>query len=52
MKSETERQIPYDIIYMCNLKYGTNDPTHKTESDHRRGEQTCGCQGISGEGVG
>ena len=25
-KSERERQIPYDIIYMWNLKYGTNEP--------------------------
>ena len=25
MKSETERQIPYDITYMWSLKYGTND---------------------------
>ena len=24
-KSERERQIPYDITYMWNLKYGTND---------------------------
>ena len=28
-----ERQIPYDITYMQNLKYGTNDPTNKTEID-------------------
>ena len=26
MKSEKERQIPYDITYKCNLKYGTNEP--------------------------
>ena len=24
-KSERERQIPYDITYMCNLKYETNE---------------------------
>ena len=24
-KSERKRQIPYDITYMWNLKYGTND---------------------------
>ena len=29
-KSERERQIPYDIIYIWNLKYGTNDPMYKT----------------------
>ena len=31
-KSERERQIPYDITYMWNLKYGTNEPTYKTET--------------------
>ena len=24
-KSERERQIPYAIIHMCNLKYDTNE---------------------------
>ena len=28
-KSERERQIPYDITYMCNLKYDTNDVSMK-----------------------
>ena len=32
-KSERERQIPYDITYMCNLKYGTNEPIYETETD-------------------
>ena len=36
----TVRQIPYDITYMWNLKYDTNNCTKQT---HR--EQTCGCQG-------
>ena len=36
---------------MRNLKHGTDDPIYKTETDHRHGEQTCGCQG-GGEGVG
>ena len=27
-KSERERQIPYDITYMWNLKYDTNEPIH------------------------
>ena len=31
-KSERERKIPYDIIYMWNLKYGTNEPIYKTEA--------------------
>ena len=27
------RQILYDITYMCNLKYGTNEPIYETETD-------------------
>ena len=30
---ERERQILYDITYMWNLKYGTNEPRYKTEMD-------------------
>ena len=30
-KSERERQIPYDITYMWNLKYDTNEPIYETE---------------------
>ena len=30
-KSERERKIPYDITYMWNLKYDTNEPIYKTE---------------------
>ena len=33
MKSERERQILYDIAYMCNLKYDPKEPTYKTETD-------------------
>ena len=33
VKSERERQISYDITYMWNLKYGTNEPIYKTETD-------------------
>ena len=32
-KSERERQIPYDITYMCNLKYYTIELIYKTETD-------------------
>ena len=28
-----KRQIPYDITYMWNLKYGKNEPIYKTETD-------------------
>ena len=30
-KSERERQTPYDITYMWNLKYDTNKLIYKTE---------------------
>ena len=33
VKSERERQIPYDITYMWNLKYDTNEPIYETETD-------------------
>ena len=33
MEGKRERQIPYDIIYMWSLKYGTNEPIYKTEAD-------------------
>ena len=48
MKSERERKIPYDIIYMWNLKYGTNENTDDTETHT---EKICGCQGggVMGE---
>ena len=32
-KSEGERQIPYDITYVWNLKYGTNEAIYKIETD-------------------
>ena len=32
-KSERDRQIWYDIIYMWNLKYDANEPIQKTETD-------------------
>ena len=31
--SERERQIPYDTMYMWNLKYDTNEPIYETEAD-------------------
>ena len=43
-KPERKRQIPY-IISSWNLKYGTDDPIYKTETDHGQGEQTCSSQG-------
>ena len=32
-KSERERQIPYDITYIWNLKHGTNEPIYEKETD-------------------
>ena len=32
-KLERERQIPYGITYMWDLKYNTNKRIYKTESD-------------------
>ena len=48
IKSERERQIPYDITYIWNLIYGTNETFHRKET-HGLEEQTCDCQG--GEGM-
>ena len=33
VKSEREREIPYDITYMWNLKYDKNGLIYKTETD-------------------
>ena len=41
----------YDITYMWNLKYDTNELMYETEQTHRRRKQTCGCGG-GGEGEG
>ena len=32
-KSEIARQIPYDITYMWNLNYDTNELIYETETD-------------------
>ena len=47
--SERERHIPYDIPYIWNLIYGTNEPFHRNEN-HGLREQTCGFQGGKGGG--
>ena len=33
LKSERERQVPYDIVYIQNLQYDTNELTYATETD-------------------
>ena len=35
-KSEREKQVPYDIAYMWNLKYNTNEFIYETETDSQR----------------
>ena len=32
VSEERERQIPYNVTYMWNLKYDTNEPTYETET--------------------
>ena len=32
VKSDRERQISYDVTYMWNLKYGTNEPIYDTRT--------------------
>ena len=39
--------MPYDITYMWNPKYDTNQL--KQKQTHRHREQTCVCQGAVGE---
>ena len=48
-KSERKRQIQYDITYMWNLKYDTNEPIYKTKTDPDT-ENRCACQGGRREG--
>ena len=35
VKSERERQMPYDIIYMWKLKYDTNELIYETDTENR-----------------
>ena len=32
-QKEREGQIPYDVTYMWNLKYGTDETLYRTETD-------------------
>ena len=43
--SQKEREIPYDISYMWNLKYDTNELICQMETDLENRDQTVGCQG-------
>ena len=51
MKSEKERQIPHAITCMWNLKYGTDEPMYRIETDSqtwREDLQQPGEEGGSG----
>ena len=49
-KESTKKKKTNNIWYhyLQNLKYGTDDPIYKTETNHAQGEQTCGSQGGRG----
>ena len=32
LRSKSDRQIPYDIIYMWSVKYGTDELIYETET--------------------
>ena len=44
-KSERERQVPYEIIYMENLRYIQMNLSVKQKQNHRHREQTGDCLG-------
>ena len=44
VKSGRDRQILYDITYVCYLKYDINESMKQKQTPRHR-EQTCGCQG-------
>jgi len=50
-KSETERQIPYDITFMWNLKYDTNLYTQQKEA-HTQSKHSSSCREKGGPGGG
>ena len=43
-KSERGRQTPYDITYMQNLTYNTNEPVTSLKQSQGHREQTGSCQ--------
>ena len=51
-KSERERQIPYGVTYMWNLKYDTNQLIYKTETDSDRENKRMVTKGERGMGEG
>lgn len=51
-KSEGERQMPYDITYMWNLKYGTNEPIYRIENKLTNVENRLVVADREGVGIG
>ena len=45
----SEREITHDITYMWNLKYGTNEPIYRTETDSDT-ENRLVAKGVEGSG--
>ena len=50
-KSERERQIPYDVTYLWNLKYDKMNLFTKQKQTHRHRKQTHGYQRGKGGGI-
>ena len=42
--------MPYDITYMWNLKYGTDDAICRIETVSQTHRADCGCQGAGAGG--
>ena len=49
--SKTERERPYDITYMWNLKHDTNEPSMKQKQNHRHREQMVAKEVGGGRGM-
>ena len=52
VKSERDRQMSYDITYMWNVKYKTNELSTKQKKIQRYREQTCSLPRERGGGEG
>ena len=51
MKSEKERQIPYNSTYTWTLRYRTNEPTDKRETDSQTWRTDMWLPRVRREGV-
>ena len=49
-KSVRQRQIPYDIAYIWNLKCDTNEPIYKAETDSQTERTDLWLQREAGKG--